>query len=132
MPRKNYVLTLMAERHLEELTAFSLDHWGEGLTDKYLADLHEAAQRIARDHRSYAPRRDLSGGTGLSVYPVREHYIVYESLGKGRIAIAAIIRQGRDMPAILDSWGYQIREALKQIREELERENASQARRHSR
>jgi len=116
MPRGSYVLTPMAEEHLAELAAFSLAHWGEAMTDKYLADLHEAAEQLAMHHRRHAPRPELSGDTGLPVYPAREHYIVYEPIGKNRIAIAAIIRQSRDVPAMLGRWSWQIREALKQAR----------------
>ncbi len=70
MPRNTYVLTPMAEEHLVELAAFSRSRWGEELTNAYLADLHAAAQRIAENHSRYGPRRDLSGTTGLAVYPV--------------------------------------------------------------
>jgi len=59
------------------------------------------------------------------VYPVREHYIVYEPLADRFIAIVAVIRQGRDVPAILQKWSVPIRRELLEIRAKLERAEIS-------
>lgn len=55
------------------------------------------------------------------MYPIREHYIVYEPLGERFIAVVAVIRQGRDIPAILQKWAAPIRGELAQIRAMIER-----------
>ena len=57
----------------------------------------------------------------MLVYLVREHYIVYEPLGERFIAIVAVIRQGRDLPAILQKWSAPIRRELLEIRAKIER-----------
>jgi len=88
---------------------------GKALTDRYFDDLHEGAQYIAENHASLSERLELAGGTALCLYPVREHYIVYEPLGPRLIAIVAVIRQGRDIPAILQKWAGPIRRELGEI-----------------
>jgi hypothetical protein len=66
-------------------------------------------------------RHDLAAGSALLLYPVREHYIVYEPLAEWFIAIVAVIRQGRDIPAILQKWAAPIRRELTEIRGKIER-----------
>ncbi|MPZ21727.1 MAG: hypothetical protein GEV06_28140, partial [Luteitalea sp.] len=121
VPRKRYILTATAARDLEELTAWSLARWDERLTDQYLDDLHRGAQRLAENYRFFNPRKELAGGTGLSLYPVREHYIVYMPVAERHIIIVSFIRQGRDVPAILRRGAYQIRHELRDIAEKAAR-----------
>ena len=116
MRRRSYVLTLRAEADLREARTWSRVRWGRELTSRYFQDLHDGAEYIAENHASLRNRHDLAGGTSLHVYPVREHYIVYEPLTERFIAIVAVIRQGRDLPAILQKWAAPIRQELLQIR----------------
>ena len=116
MRRKSYVLTARAAADLSEARVWSRARWGKELTNRYFEDLHEGAQYIAENHVSFRDRQELAGGTALRLYPVREHYIVYEPLGPRFIAIVAVIRQGRDIPAILQKWAAPIRRELIEIR----------------
>ena len=129
MPRKSYVLTARAAADLREARVWSLARWGKELTNRYFQDLHEGAQYIAENHASFRDRQELAGGTALLLSPVREHYIVYEPLGPRFIAIVAVIRQGRDIPAILQKWAAPIRRELIEIRSKIER---GEIRNHSR
>ena len=95
MPRARYVLTARAAADLREARAWSRARWGKELTSRYFDDLHEGAQFIAENQSALRPRQELSAGTSLWVYPVREHYIVYEPLAERFIAVVAVIRQGR-------------------------------------
>jgi hypothetical protein len=74
---------------------------------------------MADNHTSFGSRHQLAGGTSLFLYPVREHYIVYEPLTA--IAVVAVIRQGRDIPTILQKWAAPIRRELIEIRSKIER-----------
>jgi hypothetical protein len=47
--------------------------------------------------------------------------MVYEPLTERFIAIVAVIRQGRDVPAILQKWAAPIRRELLEIRSKIER-----------
>lgn len=121
MRRKSYLLTARAVADLREARAWSRARWGKELTDRYFEDLHEGAQYIAENHASLRDRHELAGGTALLLYPVREHYIVYEPLAPHLIAIVAVIRQSRDIPAILQKWAAPIRQELMEIRSKIER-----------
>jgi len=46
---------------------------------------------------------------------------VYEPLAERFIAIVAVIRQGRDVPAILQKWSAPIRRELLEIRAKIKR-----------
>jgi len=116
-----YVLTARAAADLREARAWSRAKWGKELTSRYFDDLHEGAQFIAENQTALRGRQELSGGTSLLVYPVREHYIVYEPLAERFIAIVAVIRQGRDVPSILQKWSAPIRRELLEIRAKIER-----------
>lgn len=121
MRRKSYVLTARAAADLGEARVWSRARWGKELTNRYFEDLHEGAKYIAENHASFRDRQELAGGTALLLYPVREHYIVYEPLGPRFIAIVAVVRQGRDIPAILQKWAAPIRRELIEIRDKIER-----------
>ena len=120
MRRRSYVLTARAAADLSEARAWSRARWDKELTNRYFEDLHEGATYIAENHASFRDRQELAGGTALLLYPVREHYIVYEPLGARCIAIVAVIRQGRDIPAILQKWAEPIRRELIEIRDKIE------------
>lgn len=120
MRRGSYVLTVRAEADLREARSWSRARWGSELTNRYFQDLHESAQYIAENHTSLRSRHELAGGTALCLYPVREHYIVYEPLTEKLIAIVAVIRQRRDIPAILRKWAAPIRRELTEIRARIE------------
>lgn len=121
MRRGSYVLTVRAEADLREVRSWSHARWGKELTNLYFQDLHECAQYIAENHLSLQNRHKLAGGTALCLYPVREHYIVYEPITEKLIAIVAVIRQRRDIPAILQKWAAPIRRELTEIRARIER-----------
>ncbi|NEP15017.1 MAG: type II toxin-antitoxin system RelE/ParE family toxin [Symploca sp. SIO3E6] len=111
-----YVLTPTARRHLREAKVWSRARWGDELTKQYFHDLESAAQYLAENYQRFAKRQELTGDSGLGIYPAREHYIVYEPIEKQTIAIIAFIRQGRDIPALLSKNAYRIKRELAEIR----------------
>ena len=121
MQRARYVLTERAAADLREARSWSRRRWGREPTNRYFDDLHGAARFIAQNQRALHQREDPSGGTALFVHAVREHYFAYEPLGERSIVIVAVIRQGRDLPAILRKWSVPIRRELAGIRARLER-----------
>lgn len=116
-----YVLTARAADDLRAARAWSRARWGEELTRQYFDDLHEGAEFVAENLAALRSRADLAGGSELLVYPVREHYLVYEPLGERFIAVVAVIRQGRDVPTILQKWAAPIRRELAEVRERIAR-----------
>ena len=73
------------------------------------------------NYRSLSNRDDLTGDTGLSVHPVREHYLVYLPVVDQHIVIVAVIRQSRDVPEILGKAEFMIRREITEIREKIQR-----------
>ena len=112
MRRKSYILTETAERDFRAARRWSLDRWGAKQTKSYFQRLHGGAVYIAEHQSAISSRDDLSEDSDLGVYPVGEHYIVYARLDEDQIAIVALVRQTRDVPAILQANGFQIRRAL--------------------
>src|ERR1700682_369301 len=121
MPRKRYILTDRAASDLREARAWSRARWGKDLTNRYFDDLHDGAQYIAEHHASLRGRHDLAGGTALLLHAVREHYLVDEPLDEQHVVIVAVLRQRRDIPAILQKWAAPIRRELIEIRAAVER-----------
>ena len=113
--RRRYILTETAEQDFREAWGWSLSRWGRELTKQYFTDLHQCAERIARNSARFAPMEHVPNTAELSVYPIREHYLVYVPIREKRIAIVALIRQTRDVPAILNANGFVIRRQLKKI-----------------
>jgi len=118
---KRYVLTLRAANDLREARAWSRARWGKPLTRRYFEELHKGAQYVADNCHRLRAHDELSGGTLLHVYPIREHYLIYEPLNSDVIAIVAIVRQGRDLSAILRKWAGSIRRELADVRSHIER-----------
>ena len=113
---KNYLLTPTARRHLREAKVWSMARWGAKRTRAYFIALDKAANDLAKNYTRYRLREELSGGTGLRLYPIREHYFVYEPLSEDKIAIVAVLRQGRDIPAILSKGKHVFARELKVLR----------------
>jgi plasmid stabilization system protein ParE len=112
---KHYVLTATAERDFRQARQWSLSRWGAELTKKYFVSLHESAEYIAQNHHSLEDKEYLTGTTGLGIHAVKEHYLVYVPIREGYIGIVALIRQTRDIPAILKANNYLIRREISDI-----------------
>ncbi len=117
--RGPYILTQSAERDFREAKQWSHNRWGSDLTRRYFQDLHAGAMYVADNHEKLRRRDELTAATGLSIYPVREHYIVYIPGGKSSIVIVALLRQGRNIRDILTHNAYRLKRevdvALKSI-----------------
>ena len=110
--RKSYILTETAARDFRDARRWSVARWGEKRTKLYFQQLHDGAKYIATHQRAIAPRDDLIGDKDLGVYPVGEHYLVYAPMSDAQIVIVALIRQTRDVPAILKTNSFRIRKQL--------------------
>lgn len=124
MTSHRYVLTPGAVDDIREVGDWSLERWGKEKTLQYLTELHEGLEYVAANCKTLEhskTRDDLSGGTGLRLYPVNKHYIVFIAMGEQWIAVVAVIRQGRDIPALLQKDGFTIRRELQEITDRIAR-----------
>ena len=92
----NYTLGIAAS-YLER----GKGHYGSRNYSLAFEDLDKAARYVAEKHQSLLSNVELTGNTGLGVYPSREHYLVFVPISEEQIAIVDLIRQGRDIPSIL-------------------------------
>lgn len=106
---RSYVLTETAADDFRAARRWSLARWGKERTKTYFEQLHAAAEYVAAHQQAIAKRDDLIGNPELAVHAVGEHYLVYAPLGGEQIAVVALIRQTRDVPAIVEANSFQIR-----------------------
>jgi plasmid stabilization system protein ParE len=117
-----YVLTVSAAHDIREIGDWSLERWGNKKTVHYLKELHEGMNHLAENVKIFQNNKTweaLSGDTELFLYPINKHYIVYLPLNDNTIPIAAVIRQGRDIPSILQKNQFAIRGELKEIKDKI-------------
>jgi plasmid stabilization system protein ParE len=111
----NYALSPTARNQLREARRWSLERWGPELRRAYFADLDAAAQKLALIHNSLPSRTYLTGDAELHAYPVREHFLIYMPIDAFRIAIVAVIRQGRNLPEIVARYRYTVAKELPKL-----------------
>jgi plasmid stabilization system protein ParE len=116
--RRSYVLTETAARDFREARRWSKARWGDRTTRSYFQKLHNGAEYIAAHQTVISHRDELTEDTNLEVCPVGEHFLVSVSLDKTQIAIVALIRQIRDVPALLQANRFQIQRALNEALKE--------------
>lgn len=117
-----YRLTTGAAQDIREIADWSLERWGRDRTVRYLTEMHERLLFLAANFKMFESNTthgDLSGGSGLHLYPVNKHYVVFLPLGEQSIAVAAVIRQGRDIPAILQKDGFAFRRDVQDIKDKI-------------
>lgn len=113
--RRSYVLTETAARDFRDARRWSQTRWGERATKAYFQRLHDGAEHIAAHQPAISGREELTGDTGLGLYPVGEHFLVYLPIDKTQIAVVALIRQVRDVRAILQANHFRIQRALNMV-----------------
>lgn len=118
MSGRSYFLTPGAVDDIREIGDWSLERWGKEKTLKYLSDLHHGLEYLAANFETFKNnkiRDELSGGSGLLLYPINRHYIAYIPIAEKTIAVAAVIRQGSDIPSILQKGSLTIHRDLQDI-----------------
>jgi len=97
----SYFLSPTAINQLRDHKKWSLAKFGRAVTKKYFQDIDKALQYIADNYKSFPIRPELTGESGLSIYPIREHYVIYVPMNNN-IHIAAVLRQTQDVPNIIN------------------------------
>ena len=113
--QKHYILTESAERDFREARRWSRSRWGDKLTRQYFSDLNSCAENLAANPQRMSPLEQDLDVAELKIFPVREHYLVYVPVQPDLIVIVALIRQTRDVPAILNANSFLIRRQLNEI-----------------
>jgi plasmid stabilization system protein ParE len=117
MPERSYVLTETAVADFKAARDWSMKRWGKALTISYFQSLHDAAEALAKNQFALPSSAKITACSELLVWPVREHYLVYTPAQNQKIIIVSLIRQTRDVPAILAENRFFIERALKKIQQ---------------
>ena len=75
MPQHKYFLSLRAEEDLIEIWGYSFNKWGEKQADKYIDDIYERFQWLAKNPHLGKPRSDIEDG--YYSYMQGSHLIFY-------------------------------------------------------
>lgn len=118
--RRSYVLTQTAVDDFRDARRWSNARWGEPATRACFRRIHDCAEHIAARRAAISGREELSGNTGLGIHPVGEHFLVYVPIERTQIAVVALIRQVRDIRAVLEANHFQIQRALNEARKQLD------------
>lgn len=101
MKSSQYTFTKSAEADLDEIYEKSLQQFGRTQTNIFMAAFKKAAEFAADNVGKVSTRAHLAGESGLSLYPVNNHYIAYRPVAENHIVIIAIFRQSRDIAALV-------------------------------
>jgi plasmid stabilization system protein ParE len=119
MRSSKYTLTRRAEADLDELHEKSLEQFGRIQTNKFMADLKKAAEFAANNIGKVPTRAHLVGDSGLSLYPIHNHFIAYRPVTEDHIVIIAIVRQSRDIAALITAESDRFRADFSEIEQKI-------------
>lgn len=88
-------LTRRAIADIDEIHAYSVEHWGRDVAERYLDDLDSALQRLAEFPSLLQERSDDS--LRLHLYPVGRHVLICDVIG-GQIYVLALRHVSMDLP----------------------------------
>ena len=121
MKSAKYTLTRGAEADLDEIYKRSLAQFGRDQTNRFMADLKKAAEFAADHHGKIPTRSHLTGDSGLSLYPVNNHFLAYRPVAPNHIVVIAIFRQSRDVAALIVANAETFRKDFLNIEEKIKR-----------
>src|SRR5277367_4079932 len=117
---RKYTFTKGAEADLDEIHERSREQYGRAQTNKFIAELKKAAEFAANNIGKVATRGHLTGDSGLSLYPVNNHFLAYRPVSIDHIVIIAIFRQSRDVAAHIAAEAERFQNDFREIERRLE------------
>jgi toxin ParE1/3/4 len=94
-----YRLTRRAEADLDDIAAYTLQHWGQTQMDAYIRALFDRFEWLASKPKVGRERPEI--GRGVRSYPEGSHIVFYREVGTV-IEIAAIPHQAMDVRSWFD------------------------------
>lgn len=108
------LLTPWAAATLRSIRYWSHERFGKKNAEKYFVDIDKALSFIAQSCGKVVSRDDLTGDSGFSIYPVREHFIVFDVLN-GTIFVFDFVKQERDILTVLNDYAARFRRHAAQL-----------------
>jgi plasmid stabilization system protein ParE len=112
---RSYFLSPTAIKHLRAHKKWSLKQFGYEVTKKYFEDMDIGFQFIADNHKGFTTRSELTGDTGLCIYPVKKHFVIFVPLHDD-VHIVDILSQVQDIPNILSESTARFEREISQFR----------------
>lgn len=97
-PTATFLLTRKAALDLRQIHSRSRRKWGDGVADRYLADLYAVMSDAASNPEEGRLRQYRS--TPFLMVPARQHFVIYDLVPQG-IAVLAIQHQVRDIETLI-------------------------------
>ncbi len=114
----NFYLTRRALLDIRVIYAYSLENWGENKADEYVSNLYNDFNKITA-RTDIGEARKVRSNPFL-MFPSGKHYIVYEPFKDGIIVIT-ILHQVRNIENILQEFGSDFYNEIKNLKSELEK-----------
>ena len=89
------VLTRRALRDIKQIDAYSVDTFGQGVADEYIADIDRALDLLSENPGLLREQPEISGR--LRFYRVRRHFLVCDVIDD-RVYVLTVIYCGMDLP----------------------------------
>ena len=109
--KRRFLFTPAGKKSWDRAKHYSRLHFPNE-TRQYFNDIVDVIESLAGRPHSYTYRDDLAANTGLKIYGVRAHYLIFSILPDDRIAIVAFEKKERDIFAILSRRSSEIRREL--------------------
>lgn len=94
----SFLLTRNAALDLRRIHARSLREWGDGVADRYLAELYAAMSDAAANPEKGRLRQYRSAP--FLMIPARQHFVIYDLVPQG-IAVLTVQHQVRDIETLI-------------------------------
>jgi plasmid stabilization system protein ParE len=98
---KHYLLTQTAANDFRRAKAWSLKRWGKENTTSYFQHIENIANELGK--QTLLAKTDVLDVDNLSIWPIKEHYLVYIPLDNELIAIVGLFRQTQDLTSIIQN-----------------------------
>ncbi len=92
------LLTQRALRDIQDIAAYSKEHWGNQATEKYLDQLEAGLERLKENPDLLRPDPGLH--SALMFYRVNKHLFVCDA-GPNSMVVLTVIHASMDIPALL-------------------------------
>ncbi len=96
---KGLLLSPAARADLEEIWDYTARTWGKAQAERYILEIREACESLARGTRQGRPIDDIR--PGYHKLAVRSHFLFYRLTDAGQIDIVRILHRKMDVPGRL-------------------------------
>lgn len=100
-PAARFFLTRRAALDLRAIHVRSRRDWGDGVADRYVADLYAAMKKAAANPEAGRLRQRRSAP--FLMVPAQRHFILYDVIPQG-IAVLTLQHQVRDIESLIAEW----------------------------